>query len=1390
MVTFNGSSSPGIHGSPGLAFPFSNGGQVQEQSGYGYNSVGLNNHSNGFGHRTPQPYSPVGVFSSPKLAGEPSRATTPCKFSWNSPRQDEDYGNSFGKDLSSAGVTSPWLNQSTTLSFHPRGAKPSRQYERIDNEKRQRDNRDEKLTGTSYSSTSNTFSQTQKNSSKDSDGKRAAPRHQLHPDPIEKESITPLFSRFNDVEIRPTDANCPDDDGSGNQNNDTGQRGGHDADNSNRGTSGKDDGGGPNPDDEWNFATAGKKKKRKKNKTWSKADPTVNSTKFDCFDDTRLDDTTGPPLVFDFGSSAIETKTSSFGTRIFSWDTGTTWNKSDTKTAGLSTPQGDINREPKYKPPVRLAPEVKADESNEDDFWVSSLAASKKAKKKKCKGAKASPSLHGTNTKELTITTDDDWTSFPWGTIKEGKNTAAALKESFASQALGTASENISSTDTSTLHINGEEVGESTTKADNDWISRSVSKKPKKKKEAVTPERFNANESLELATERKEDGWPKRILSAERMDVDGQLDAELSCGGPRVVIQPQPVPSDCDPKIGKVMAEQGTQDSSKQPQMQEKASISIGRKTGRVSSLNGYYRQYEQPQAGAPFRPATYTTDYRPTHASTYPRYRTSTVDYTTSHHSQKRSSWGPDVYPQRERNSQYSYSSTAQHDDLYTHNWTGIDGTPYILPSLKRTRRSYHGYSVDLYTHQNYGAEPFDHYRYVGLNQRSRVETGSRRRQSSTTPQRPSAARPISSQKKAAPATVKATEADAKKHRIPAGYSLKNWDPSEEPITLLGSVFDSNALGKWIYDWTVFHHGPATPISDVAGDLWLLLIYLAGKIKRAEEGVSSVRSNDDREMLEDFIESGERLTNKLRSLLKRCEAPMLKAASNNKQLSKNAGIEFVETLFGRERELERTERFMQSVRLWILRFDANCDQILSIPTGSSRFPLSKPNSTLVQSSLAQPQEKSEAPLPQSNGEPSPASLTKKRDISASEVSSFEGDGTSDEEIAETLEDGHPLLQEVPTLVQTMLDEFEVWRTCKGDSGSSKTAKPISSNTGQNSTRQKKRVRESNEDEPSDDEAGMSNKNTKRRNTDNNDNELLLLACPFYKHDRIRHQKCLKLILKRIKDVKQHLYRRHKQPNYCPLCGQVFDRKVELDNHLISRTCERQEFEAPEGITAEQEESLKSSVDKKLTLPEQWKSVWSIVFPNEEPPESPFIQGPMQEGLINFREFCDQRGPTIISGCVQTFVRSHNLVNGIPNEERTQSALLETVSRRALDAIIEDYEGRLSVAQEDDEMPSMGNSDIITQATASQSNNQEIAGQLGFNDIDIPILPAPKPGPLAQDVLDQNWDLPSIAGDAPDVLVWLDLLDGNFGNGGLGNLFNIPNESGPAVFSEDTSLYM
>lgn len=365
--------------------------------------------------------------------------------------------------------------------------------------------------------------------------------------------------------------------------------------------------------------------------------------------------------------------------------------------------------------------------------------------------------------------------------------------------------------------------------------------------------------------------------------------------------------------------------------------------------------QHQRPATRAHFRyPSSGAFDYgSPRTPSFSPRY-TSDGQYATANVSSSRSPrkhYQADMGPRRHRRRSTSYYRPSDsHGESDEDEFVEIDGYTFVLPARSRSKRHsgyYYGANVGGYEtdHHYYsqGGYSFDKdpkgYSSPRHEPERRPSQSHTRRNSTSTSQRPQTARPAtarpsSSSKKAAPSAPKATEADAKKHRIPAGYSLKNWDPSEEPIMLLGSVFDANSLGKWIYDWTIYKHGPAQPMSDMAGELWLLLIQLAGKIKRAEECVPRIRSSDNKEMIEDFIESGERLTDKLRKLLKSCEAPMLKSAKKREgQLGLNAGVEFVNTLFGRERELERTERFMTSIRLWNLRFDANCEDIIRKPT-------------------------------------------------------------------------------------------------------------------------------------------------------------------------------------------------------------------------------------------------------------------------------------------------------------------------------------------------------------------------------------------------------------------------------------------------------------------------
>ncbi|KUI66773.1 hypothetical protein VM1G_01899 [Cytospora mali] len=173
------------------------------------------------------------------------------------------------------------------------------------------------------------------------------------------------------------------------------------------------------------------------------------------------------------------------------------------------------------------------------------------------------------------------------------------------------------------------------------------------------------------------------------------------------------------------------------------------------------------------------------------------------------------------------------------------------------------------------------------------------------------------------------ATEEDAKKFDIPQGYNREHWDPEEEPILILGSVFDANSIGRWMFDWAVHKYGRTNPLADIAGDLWLLLIELSGSIKRSNEHLEKVQNTEDEDILRDFIESGNKKVDRLRKLLKACEQPMLSAQKEDGELGEQSGFELVETLFDRDRKLEDTEKLMQSIRLWNLRWKENCEPIL-----------------------------------------------------------------------------------------------------------------------------------------------------------------------------------------------------------------------------------------------------------------------------------------------------------------------------------------------------------------------------------------------------------------------------------------------------------------------------
>jgi hypothetical protein len=146
----------------------------------------------------------------------------------------------------------------------------------------------------------------------------------------------------------------------------------------------------------------------------------------------------------------------------------------------------------------------------------------------------------------------------------------------------------------------------------------------------------------------------------------------------------------------------------------------------------------------------------------------------------------------------------------------------------------------------------------------------------------------------------------------FPAGYNLRDWDREERPIVVAGSVFDANSLGKWIFDWSCTVYGKGSPIADVAGELWLGLIRLAGRI--GELGVlpkSQVAAG--------LLRRAERLWYRFVELVQVCNDHMLssKEAVRDGRIGQKSVSRFLGVMFGRGQNLEATERLIQSIRNW-----------------------------------------------------------------------------------------------------------------------------------------------------------------------------------------------------------------------------------------------------------------------------------------------------------------------------------------------------------------------------------------------------------------------------------------------------------------------------------------
>lgn len=108
-------------------------------------------------------------------------------------------------------------------------------------------------------------------------------------------------------------------------------------------------------------------------------------------------------------------------------------------------------------------------------------------------------------------------------------------------------------------------------------------------------------------------------------------------------------------------------------------------------------------------------------------------------------------------------------------------------------------------------------------------------------------------------------------------------------------------------------------------------------------------------------------------------------------------------------------------------------------------------------------------------------------------------------------------------------------------------------------------------------------------------------ACPFYKHapDQYRNRRtCPGPGWPTVHRMKEHLYRSHAQPIFCPICYSTFKSDKEQLNHVRLQQCQRSAPQQMDGIDRETVWTLRKRTTAFRLEEDKWRDVYHVLFPD------------------------------------------------------------------------------------------------------------------------------------------------------------------------------------------------
>ncbi|KAK1546216.1 hypothetical protein CPAR01_00183, partial [Colletotrichum paranaense] len=287
------------------------------------------------------------------------------------------------------------------------------------------------------------------------------------------------------------------------------------------------------------------------------------------------------------------------------------------------------------------------------------------------------------------------------------------------------------------------------------------------------------------------------------------------------------------------------------------------------------------------------------------------------------------------------------------------------------------------------------------------------------------------------------------------------------------------------------------------------------------------------------------------------------------------------------------------------------------------------------------------------------------------------GNRANSSEELEPLADDDPIRAVVETVVFRLVAGFRYVAggevpSCgngqdHGTVSSSSTSGIAASSRPAGKGRKRKQVQDDNSD--SEEDATHSRPSKRSRKTQQH---IKLLACPFGKMSPSKYSACSRFQLKRIRDVKQHLKRKHTPDDYCNRCLSIFDDEESLTQHVSQPDgfgCQlAPEGRTLDGITHRQSRDLSRKVNAELSEEQQWFAVWDTVFPRKPRPDSAYLDSAFATQVCLFREHCARHAEPLLAQNLRAA--------GLLDERRVaadQERLLRRVISESLDSICDTF---------------------------------------------------------------------------------------------------------------------